>query len=249
MILTNVIQLARTYLQTDSNGLLDADAIQLANEALLSDTTELIRRGINSAHVMEAYMNATAGVGIYSFPDGVTSTTWTLATWSGSGTPPELFMVKTMNVNYQDTTQNNYIEVQIMDSGNLPLGQSYQWLRANQTDQNPLLDNRGATFEIFPAPVAGQNLTSFFYMLYFVAPTQYVNDSSTIAYPFNLNPNVLASRIAWLHASRGDEESMGRAASYGRIHDTEMDKLENILKKGTQKSTSPQGIALTGFEF
>jgi hypothetical protein len=249
MQLSSVIQLARTYLQTDSNGLLDADAIQLANEALLSDTTELIHRGINAAQVMEAYMNATAGVGIYSFPDGVTSTTWTLASWSGSGTPPELFMVKTMNVNYQDQTESNYQEVTIMDSGNLPQGQSYQWLRGNQSMQNPLMDNRGATFEIFPAPIAGQNLTAFFYMLYFVAPVQYSSDGSTIAYPFNLNPNVLASRIAWLHATRGDEESMARAASYGRIHDVEMDKLENILKKGTQKSTSPQGIAWTGNEF
>jgi hypothetical protein len=248
MTLSTVIQLARTYLQTDSNGLLDADAIVLANEALLCDVPDLIRRGINAAQVLEAYMNASDNVGIYNWPDGV-ATLWTLV---NGGTPPELWMLKVMNVNYQDTTQNNYIEPSIIDAGNLPQGQSYQWLRANQTSEFPLIDNRGATFEVFPAPslaVKGQNLTKFFYIMYFAAPTLYASDSSPVLYPFNLNPNVLAARMAQIQASRGDQESKARAKDYESLHGEELDKLENILKKGTQKSTTPTGIALTGNEF
>jgi len=79
MQLSTPIQLARTYLLTDSNGLQDSDAIELATEALLSATADLIDRGINAADVMEGYMNATDQVGIHFWPDG-SSSSWTPVT-------------------------------------------------------------------------------------------------------------------------------------------------------------------------
>ena len=249
MQLLSVIQAARTYLQTDSNGLLDADAIVLANEALLASTSDMILRGINAAQVIEAYMNATDQVGIYSWPDGVSSS-WVPVT--GSTPTAEMWMLKTLNVNYQDTTENNYIEANLIDVGNLPNGQGYMWLRNNSVTRNPQFDNRGATFEIFPAPnnsVDGQNLTKFFYMMYFAAPTLYASDSSNVLYPFNLNVNVLASRMAWIQSSRSNEESQLRAKEYQAIDASESGKLEQILKRGNQKSPSPQGIQTTGYEF
>ena len=248
-ILSTVIQAARTYLKTDSNGLLDADAIVLANEALLSATADLILRGINAAQVIAASANASDMVGIYSWPDGVSSL-WTPV--SGSSPTAAMWMLKTLNVNYEDTTDNNYKEATLIDVGNLPDGQSYMWLRNNSNTQNPQFDNRGATFEIFPAPknsMDGQNLTNFFYMMYFAAPTQFVSDSSVVAYPFNLNQNLLASRMAWMESARGNEEAQQRAPGYEKVYLAELDKTEQILHKGNQKSPTPQGLPMTGFEF
>jgi len=250
MTLSTIIQLARTYLQTDSNGLVDSDAIILASEALLADTSDLIMRGIDAASIFEVYMNATDQTGIYPWPDGVTAT-WTPAT-GFSGTPPTLWMLKTVNVNYQDTTLGNYVEPDIVDVGNLPKGQSYQWLRKNQASDNPLLDNRGATFEIFPAPDytnRNNNLTKFFYAMYFTAPIVYTATSSTVLYPFNLNQNVLARRMAQIQASRGNEEMQSIAKENEKEHLNELNKLETILKRGSQKSIIPQGLSLTGREF
>jgi len=165
---------------------------------------------------------------------------------------PELWMLKVMNVNYQDTTQGNYVEPTLTDVGNLPNGQSYQWLRANQTSEFPLLNNRGSQFEIFPAPsstLKGNNLTKFFYIMYFVAPTPYVATTDTVAYPFNLNQNVLASRMAWMQALRGNTEAQQRATEYQKNYLSELDNLENVLKRGSQKSTTPTGVPLNGYEF
>lgn len=248
MTLQTPITDARTLLQTDINGLSDTDAISLATEALLSIVQELILGGINAAKVTEAYMNATTDIGIYNWPDG-SATIWTS---TAGGTPPELWLLKTININYIDTNQWNYVEPQIIDTGNLPEGESYQSLRYNQPNSVPLIENRGSQFEIFPAPsttLRKDNLTKFFYILYFATPTVYATTGDTVSYPINLNSRVLSARMAWIQAMRGDEDSQNRAKSYEQLYLTEFGNLKNIIRKGSQKSIIATGIPNTGYEY
>lgn len=248
MQLSTVITLARTFAQTDLNGLTDFDAINLATEAQTSMVFDLVKRGIDAASVVEAYLNATTQVGIYSWPDGATIPWVNVST---GGTAPTLLFLKTINVNYIDSTAGNYVEPSLVDSGNLPVGTSYQQMRSHNSKNVPMLENRGSTFEIYPAPNAtnGDNLIKFFTMLYFVVPTAFVATSDIVSYLISLNPSMLAWRMAYTQAMRGNEEAMSRAKGYLSEYSTSLNTTENILKQGSEKPINATGVQLTGFEF
>ncbi len=138
---------------------------------------DLIKKGINAAQIQESYEDATDIVGKYLWPS-------------------DLWLPKELMVNYIDSTQGNYREVDIMDAGNLPDGVSIQQIRANQSKSDPVIMNYGDWFEIFPAPnnsVNKDNLTQFFRILYFLAPVKFVSaavDGTDVAvpYPLSLSP-------------------------------------------------------------
>lgn len=238
MTLDTPITNARTLLLTDINGLTNPDAISLANEAQYAIIADLIKKGINAAQIQESFENATDMVGTYLWP-------------------ADLWLVKELMVNYIDSTQKNYVEVSILDPGNLPAGMNIEVIRANQSTTNPCIVNYGDWFEILPAPnnsVDGQNLTSFFELFYYLAPTLFVSAAGdgtdvTVPYPLSLDPYLLSSRMAQIHALRGDEEMMTRAKGYGELYAQKLDTIEIIIQKPTQKSTVATGINLTGNEF
>lgn len=237
MTLDTPIANARTLLQTDINGLPNATAISLANEAQYAIIADLIKRGINAAAVQESYENATTQVGSYLWPS-------------------DLWLVKEVMVNYIDTNQYNYIECNIVDAGNLPAGMNLQTMRYNQSKTNPVIENRGDWFEILPAPNStnGDNLTQFFRLFYFLAPTLFVSSAGdgtdvTVPYPLSLDPYLLSSRMAQIQALKAGEDGATKAQEYGQLYLSKLDTIENIIKKPSQKNPVATGLPLTGFEF
>ena len=238
MTLDTPIANARTLLQTDINGLNNPDAISLANEAQYAVIADLIKKGINAAQVQESYETATDLQGTYLWPI-------------------DLWLPKELMVNYIGTTQKNYVECKIIDPGNLPDGMNIQTIRANQSTVNPVIVNYGDWFEIIPAPnysVLSQNLTNFFELFYFLAPTLFVSSAGdgtdvTVPYPLFLDPYLLAARMAQIQALRGDEEMMQRAKGYEAIYKEKLHTIELIIEKPTQKPTQSTGLPQTGREY
>jgi hypothetical protein len=238
MTLDENIGNARSLLQTDSLGLTGTDAITLANEAQFGVIADLIKKGINAAQLQESYEDASDLVGRYLWPS-------------------DLWLPKEVMVNYIDSTQGNYREVDIMDAGNLPDGTSIQQIRANQSKADPVIMNNGDWFEVFPAPnnsVNKDNLTQFFRIIYFLAPVKFVSaagDGTDVAvpYPLSLSPWLLAYRMAWIQALRGNEEMKTRADGYEKNYLTTLDTIEAIIRKPTQKPLVATGIVITGREF
>src|SRR3990167_4611834 len=151
--LSSAISFARTQSQTDSNGLTVAKGIIFANEALLDFHRELISHGVDASQTQEAYTSGTANQGTYLYPT-------------------DMWFLKAIEVNFQDTTGQNYLTAQQVDVSNLP-GGSFSWLRTNQSTQFPLFDDRGDQFEIFPTPTSSKNLTDMFRIFYYLEPTEY----------------------------------------------------------------------------
>lgn len=237
MTLDTPIKNCRTLLQTDSNGLSNADAISLSNEAQYAVIADLIKKGINAAQVQESNETATSTTGTYLWPS-------------------DLWLLKEMMVNYIDTTQGNYIECKVIDSGDLPDGVNIQTIRKNQSKSMPVIENRGDWFEIFPAPNSanGDNLTKFFWIFYYLAPALFVSVAGdgtdvTVPYPLSLDPYLLAARMAQMQALRAGEEGVARATYYEKIYKEKLETVENVIIKPSQKSPVATGIQLNGNEF
>lgn len=210
----------------------DTDGLTLSNEALLDFRAWLISQGVSSGDVAEINKNAISGKGVYN--------------WSSDLTVTDYWMLKSMGVNYQDSTKQNYVPVQQIDAGNLPGGVSLQYLRQNQSKTNPLLLLEGNSFEIIPAPTSPDNLTSFFNILYFQAPTSYVSVSSAIVYPESLDDLTLAYRIAAIHSLR---KGSGMFTELNKEYLKRANRILQIIRQGTQTPLFPKGINWTGWGF
>ena len=240
MQLSDCITNARTLLKTDVNGLGNADAISLANEAQFAITADLIKRGINAAQLQEAYSPAQVNVGTYSWPQ-------------------DLWMVKEVMVNNIDQNKANYVECDIVDVGNLPTGTNAQTMRTNQSMTNPVIENRGDWFEFFPTitatNVATAALPTFFWLFYFLVPPLFVSAAGDgtdvqVPYPMSLEPYLLAARMAEIQALRGNEEgALERAKGYAHVYQEKLNTSEKILKQATQKPMVFAPLGLTGREF
>ena len=225
--LNTVISFARAQAQTDSNGLTDTKAIIFANEALLDFHNNLIHHGIDASQTQEAYTNGTASQGTYLYPT-------------------DMWFLKAIEVNFQDTTGQNYLTAQQVDVSNLP-GGSFSWLRSNQTTQFPMFDDRGDQFEIFPTPIAGNNLTNMFRIFYYLEPTEYTATGDTIVYPESLDYRILGWRIASSYLkSLGNWES---AIPFDEEYKQKIDKLVKTLGRGTQQPMQAVPIQADGWNY
>lgn len=175
--LAAVLNFARAQCQTDSNGLTDANGIIFANEALLDFHRQLIFHGIDASQVQEAYMDGIVGTGTYLYPS-------------------DMFFLKAIEVNFNSTSVQNYRVAQQMDVSNIPAGESFSWLRVNQSTLWPLFDDRGDWFEIFPTPTSAVTVSQMFRIFYFLSPTEYTATSDTIVYPKSLDYRTIGWRIA-----------------------------------------------------
>jgi hypothetical protein len=135
--LNDVLTYARAQAQTDSNGLTDTMGIVFANEALVDFHRQLVNHGVDASQLQEAYCTGTAPA-------------------AGNGQtlayPADCLALKSIEVNFTDTSAQNYIKAQQKDVANLAGDQtSFSWLRQFQNTQFPLFDDRGDWYEIFPA--------------------------------------------------------------------------------------------------
>jgi len=166
----SAITYAQQLAQTDSNGIGSTLGIAFYNDALQTMTRDLINRGIDAAQTKESYTDLTVP-SVAGYP----------ATYAW---PTDMYALKTVEVNWQDNTPQNYIQTTPMDVANIQ-NQSFSWLRANQPQSQPLLDNRGDTFEIFPTPTVtnAQGIRIFYYL----TPTEVTDVGQAINYPQTLD--------------------------------------------------------------
>lgn len=223
-LVSDVLTYARQLAQTDNSGLTDTAGLAFCNDALQNITRAMFARNIDAAQTQEAYTNLTT--------NNPNTYLW----------PANMYALKTIEINYQDQTQQNYLPATELEVSNIQ-NASFDWLRVNQNQSFPLFDNRGDTFEIFPIPSAAN--TNGVRIFYYLTPTEYTNTSATIAYPQSLDYRCLSSRVAALYAtSLGSLDIMQACQSEydKRLHD-----LINILAPASQQPTKPNRLIQTGW--
>lgn len=230
-ILSDILTFSRKQAKTDSNGLTDASGIVFANEALSDFHLKLIERGIDASQLQEAYRDGAVNVGTYLYPT-------------------DLFFLKAIELNYQDTSPENYKRASQVDVSNLQSNMSFGWLRKNGSTLEPQFDDRGDWYEIFPTPVTGNNVSQLIRLFYFLKPTDYSATSDTVSYPESLDYRIIGWRIAadYLY-SLATPASMAKGDVFDAKYEDKVNRLVKILGRGTQQPTQAKQLGVTGFEF
>lgn len=220
------IQYAQQLAQTDSNNIGSVLGLALYNDALQTMTRDLVARNIDAAQTQESYTDlSTNSPNTYAWPS-------------------DMYMLKTIEVNFQDQTAQNYVQAMPVDVANIQ-NQSFSWLRANQSIASPLFDNRGDTFEIFPTPQAAnaQGIRIFYYL----TPTEAPDVGTAIQYPQSLDYRALSCLIAARYYKTQNDTNM--AAVYETEYRERIAKIINILAPASQQPITPQRLAITGWSF
>ncbi len=234
--LTNVGTFARAQCQTDSNGLTDTNLIVFANEALFDFRRRFVDESIDALGIQEAYRD---GVVPAAAGDGSTFLY-----------PTDAMFLKTIEVNYADTTGANYIRAEQVDHSNLPAGTSFSWLRANASTSQPKFADNGDWYEVFPAFTSSTNLSQAIRIIYFQKPTEYTATSDTISYPESLDYRILGWRIASLYLkSLRNTEALTAAKVFDVEYENRVKQFINTLGRGSQQPLQSTGLQLTGWDF
>lgn len=222
----SAVTYARQLAQTDSNGITDALGLAFYNDSLQTMTRDLIDRNIDAAQTQEAYRD-------------LTTTSPNTYLW-----PSDMYALKTIEVNWNDNTSQNYIQATVIDVANIQ-NQSFSWLRTNQTQQQPIFDNRGDQFEIFPTPLIpnSQGIRIFYYL----TPTDAVDLGQAINYPQTLDYRAISCKIASLYAKSQSDAIM--ASILDQEYQERINKIIKILAPGTQQPISPTPLAISGWHF
>lgn len=214
-------------LNTTTTGLL------FLNEALLDFRSELIKRGIDGAQLQESY------VATVTVPAATNGSTFA---W-----PDDMYFLKTISVNMNDTTANGYIQARAVDVANTPDQTSFEWLRNNQPAWSPLFDNRGDTFEIFPSFANASNLSNAIRILYYLTPTPYTSTSDNLTYPDTLDWYILAIKVAVVYY-----ESLNKFDEAGIWNQRYIDRLNKLITTqapGSKQPIQSQGLVMDGWNY
>jgi hypothetical protein len=207
--------------------------LKFLNEALLDFRGEMIKRGVDASQTQESYV---ASVSVPALGNGSTF-----------AYPSDMFALKTIEVNMTDTNPQNYRLATQLDVSNIPSQVSFSLLRANQSAQNPLFDDRGDTYEIFPSFASSMNTTNAIRIFYYLNPTPYTSTADTLVYPDSLDWYILAIRVCSLYYESLNKFS---EADYWRnLYVKKMADLNTTLARGSQQPIQPTGLQLSGWEF
>lgn len=220
------IQYAQQLAQTDSNNIGSVLGLSLYNDALQTFHRDLINRGIDASQTQEAYRDLTT-----SSPN---TYLW----------PSDMYALKTIEVNWQDNTEQNYIQATAIDVANIQQ-QSFSWLRANQTQMQPMFDNRGDQFEIFPTPQIPN--TGGIRIFYYLTPTEATDVGQAIQYPLTLDYRAGSCKIASLYYKSQNDTAM--AVVYDEEYNNRINKIIKILAPGTQQPITPTPLMISGWQF
>lgn len=225
---TDSLTYARTQSQTDSNGLGNANGLVWANEALLDFRRRLISAGVDASQLQEAYRDGTANTGTYLYPN-------------------DMFWLKAIELNYANTTAEEYRTATQVDVANIPGGKSFGWLRSNAATDSPWFDDRGDWFEIFPTPTSAHNVTQMMRIFYYLEPTEYTAVGDTITYPESLDYRALSWRIAanYKYALGKTEEGDAFMAKY----EERVRQLIATLSRGSQQPLQAVPIQDSGWSY
>jgi hypothetical protein len=224
----DILNFTRAQAQTNSDGLSDSNGIIFSNEALADFHRRLVARGVDASQLQEAYRDGTANIGTYLYETD------------------QLFL-KAIEVNYTDTNTNNYLLATQVDVSNIPAGQSFSWLRNNQSTQFPLFDDRGDWFEIFPTPTGANNLTNLIRIFYFKKPTEYTAVGDTVSYPASLDYRTFGWRVGYSYL-----KSLGKiieANEFNKEYLQRVDEYISTLSRGAQQPLQATPIQLSGWNF
>lgn len=230
--LANVGSFARAQTQTDSNGLTDSNLIIFANEALVDFHRRLVDHSVDASQLQEAYI------------DGVIPATGNGSTFLY---PPDMLFLKAIEVNFANTNPANYITAEQVDVSNLSGQNSFSYLRANQSTQSPQFDDRGDSYEIFPAFSAATNISQAIRLFYFLKPTEYTSTSDTIAYPESQDIRILGWRIASMYFYSILKIQEGDA--FNVMYENRVKQYCATLSRGAQQPIQATPLAITGWEF
>lgn len=225
--LATTLAFSRAQAQTDSNGLTDASGIIFANEALQDFHRRLVSSGVDASQLQEAYRSGTVGTGTYLYPT-------------------DMLFLKAIELNYGNTTAQEYKKANQVDIANLPNG-GFSWLRVNADKNNPSFDDRGDWYEIFPTPVASDNVTNMIKIFYFLKPTEYTATSDTVAYPESLDTAILGWRIAssYLYSLGKIDEGLAFMTRY----EERVKQYISTLSRGVQQPIQATPLQIDGFQF
>jgi len=228
VILSTVLAFARAQCQTDSNGLTNANGIIFANEALQDFHRKLVAKSVDASQLQESYTSATANQGTYAYPTN-------------------MMFLKAIELNYTDTSANNYMQAQQVDVANLAGQSSFSWLRGNADRNQPQFDDRGDWFEIFPTPTSADNLNQLIRIFYYLKPTEYTSVSDTVAYPENLDTALLGWRIAAMYYYSLNKMLEGDA--FNLKYEERVNQYISTLSRGVQQPLQATPLQITGWEF
>lgn len=226
--LANTLAFSRAQTQTDSNGLTDANGIIWGNEALLDYHRRLIDAGVDASGLQESYTDATAGTGTYLYPT-------------------DMIWLKAIELNYTNSNATDYMTARQVDVSNVLNGESFSSLTKNAGKVQPMFDDRGDWYEIYPTPTSSDDLTALIRIFYFLKPTEYTATSDTIAYPASIDYRILGWRIAsnYLYSLGKIEEGM----AFNQKYEERVKELIQTLSRGSQQPIQPTGLGITGWEF
>ncbi len=230
---STLLAYCETKTQAGAGNLNGSNGLSFLNEAMLDFRSEMIKRGIDASQLQESY------VATVSPPSAGNGSTFAY--------PSDMWALKTIEINMTDTTPANYLLASQIDVANMPGNTSFSWLRANRGISSPLFDDRGDTYEIFPAFTGSMNLVNAIRIFYFLQPTIYASTSTNLAYPDSLDWYILAMKICSLYY-----ESLNKfqEADYWRnLYVERMNKLNTTLARGSQQPIQPTPLQITGFEF
>lgn len=221
---------AQELAQTDSLNIGSTLGLALYNDALQDMTRDLIYRGIDAAQTQESYTDLT-----------VPSVTGYPATYAW---PSDMYMLKTIEVNFSDNNAQNYAQATPVDVANIQR-ESFSWLRLNQDASHPLFDNRGDTFEIFPSPQTSnsQGIRIF----YFKTPTEATDVGQAINYPQTLDYRALSAKMASMYYKTQNDTAMAQV--YDADYRERLNKIVNILAPASQQPIQPKKLAITGWSY
>ena len=227
-VVSDALAFARTQAQTDINGLSNANGLIWANEALVDFRRRLIAAGVDASQLQETYRDGTADVGTYLYPT-------------------DMFWLKTIELNYANSTAADYKTANQIDVANIPGGKSFGWLRTNASTQEPWFDDRGDWYEIFPTPTSSNNLTQIIRIFYYLEPTEYTAVGDTVVYPENLDYRSLGWRIAsnYLYSLGKVDEGL----AFNLKYEERVKQIIATLSRGSQQPIQAIPIQLSGWEF
>ena len=220
------IQFAQQLAQTDSDGIGSVLGLSLYNDAKNEMHRDMLAKNLDAVGTQESYRDLSA--------NSPATFLW----------PDDMFALKTIEVNWQDQSAQNYIQATAMDVANIQ-GRSFSWLRQNQPQNQPLFDNRGDWFEIFPTPTASNSQgVRIFYQL---TSTEALDVGTAMPYPYTLDYRALSAKMASMYYKTQEDPNM--SVIYDTEYKQRSSKIINILAPGTQQPITPAPLAITGWQF
>lgn len=234
MLVGSILTFARKAAQTDINGLGDDVGVTFASEALMDFHRRLANNRVDAGGVYEASITGIVGTGIFNYPSNPCST----------------LALKTLELNYTSTSNNDYVVAKQVDVANLPGTTSFSWLRNNADPKNPLFDDRGDRFEVFPTPTSAHNVTAMARLFFYGQPSVYSAVANTVNYPENLDEAILGYRVAanYKYALQGEDNYVAGDKLMSK-YEERVSQFINTLGQGSQQPLQAVPIQLSGWEF